>query len=157
MGRRGFRFLGHFNSLNQTPPANRHVARLRRRPPERVEAHHCRRPKTCTLADCGDAAVSHKLGGRPFGRVVRAALRSTSPWMFDRGSTVPIEVDALPLISSKVLPRAARSTSIVRRRPGFDRPTADNGPMDHVRARLGRPGQNAAPGLNGSRAACRSG
>ena len=56
--------------------------------------------------------------------------------MFDRGSTVPIEVDALPLISSKVLPRAARSTSIVRRRPGFDRPTADNGPMDHARARL---------------------
>ena len=56
------------------------------------------------LADYADTAVSHKLGGRPFGRVVRAALRSTSPWMFDRGSTVPIEVEALPLISNKELP-----------------------------------------------------
>jgi hypothetical protein len=57
------------------------------------------------LADYDDTAVSHKLGGGPFGRVVRAALRSTSPWMFGPGSTVPTtKVDALPLISSKELP-----------------------------------------------------
>src|ERR1700730_6502212 len=87
------------------------------------------------LADYGDTAVSHKLGGRPFGRVVRAALRSTSPSMFGRGSTVPTKVDALPLISSKELPEGGEihehRPKAARLRPAH----GDNGPMDHVRAR----------------------
>src|ERR1700738_5293728 len=93
----------------------------------------------------------------PASRCRQAALRSTLPWMFGRGSTVPTEVDALPLISSKELPEGGEihehRPKAARLRPAH----GDNGPMDHVRARLGRPGQNAAPGLNDSRAACRSG
>src|ERR1700738_1549961 len=93
----------------------------------------------------------------PIRSTPRAALRSTSPWMFDRGSTVPTEVDALPLISSKELPEGGEihehRPKTARLRPAH----GDNGPMDHVQARLGRPRQNAAPGLNDSRAACRSG
>ena len=65
-------------------------------------------------------------------------------------------IHAIAARSSAAISRPVSiATRIVPRRPGFDRLTADNGPMDHVRARLGRPGRNAAPGLM-IRAACLS-